>query len=175
MLPSWAATQAGFLRLVPCRCQLTILTAGVDLRIRGIHIYVRNRIESVSSGDCSLDRSKNSRSGQDALDTGLIAALVLALLGVGDKDIVADFALTELATARLLADWRAEHAGALPRWPGFGRAPAQVMELFLADLATTYGTLRTYVTDHVGFTEAEIEALRETLLEPLPPVAPDTP
>ncbi|MET7297779.1 tyrosine-protein phosphatase [Embleya sp. NPDC005575] len=49
------------------------------------------------------------------------------------------------------------------------------MELFLADLATTYGTLRTYVTDHVGFTEAEIEALRETLLEPLPPVAPDTP
>ncbi|MET7297778.1 tyrosine-protein phosphatase [Embleya sp. NPDC005575] len=40
-------------------------------------------------------------SGKDR--TGLIAALVLALLGVGDEDIVADFALTELATARLLA------------------------------------------------------------------------
>ncbi|MEU0937025.1 tyrosine-protein phosphatase [Embleya sp. NPDC005971] len=102
-------------------------------------------------------------SGKDR--TGLIAALVLALLGVPDEDIVADFALTELATARLLADWQAEHDGATPRWPAFGRAPAEVMELFLADLAKTYGSLHTYVTDRLGFTEAEIEALREALLE----------
>ncbi|WP_406279526.1 tyrosine-protein phosphatase [Embleya sp. NBC_00896] len=101
-------------------------------------------------------------SGKDR--TGLIAALVLSLLGVSDEDIVADFALTELATARLLADWRAEHGGASPRWPGFGRAPAEVMRLVLAGLSTTYGSPHAYVVEQLGFTEPEIATLRNTLL-----------
>lgn len=41
-------------------------------------------------------------SGNDR--TGLIAALVLTALDVSEEQILADFALTELATARLTAD-----------------------------------------------------------------------
>ena len=40
-------------------------------------------------------------SGKDR--TGIVSALVLGLLGVPEADIVADFALTELATERLLS------------------------------------------------------------------------
>ncbi|MFD3682917.1 tyrosine-protein phosphatase, partial [Streptomyces sp. NPDC058613] len=71
-------------------------------------------------------------SGKDR--TGLLAALVLALLGVSEQDIVDDFALTGLATGRLLDDWRAGHPGRTRVWPGYGRAPAEVMSLFLAAL-----------------------------------------
>jgi protein-tyrosine phosphatase len=46
---------------------------------------------------------------------------VLALLDVDEADIVADFALTDRATARLRADWIAAHGGREPRWPAFVR------------------------------------------------------
>ncbi|NWF25452.1 tyrosine-protein phosphatase [Streptomyces sp. PKU-EA00015] len=102
-------------------------------------------------------------SGKDR--TGLLAAVLLGLLGVGDDDIASDFALTELATGRLIADWRAAHPGRELRWPGYGRAPEDVIRLFLADLTGTYGSLRSYVTGHVGLEEEVITRLRERLLE----------
>ncbi|MCQ4041010.1 hypothetical protein ACFOSC_09860 [Streptantibioticus rubrisoli] len=40
-----------------------------------------------------------------------------------------DFALTELATDRLIADWRAANPRRTLRWPGFGRALAEVIRL----------------------------------------------
>ncbi|CNE39651.1 Tyrosine-protein phosphatase precursor [Mycobacterium tuberculosis] len=49
------------------------------------------------------------KSGKDR--TGIVAALVLSLLGVAGGDIIADFALTELATDHLIAEWRATHPG----------------------------------------------------------------
>ncbi|MGW1893208.1 tyrosine-protein phosphatase [Streptomyces sp. NPDC002004] len=103
-------------------------------------------------------------SGKDR--TGLLAALVLTLLGVGEDDIVADFTLTEHATERLVADWRADHAGRLPDWPGYGRAPAAVMRLFLAALAERHGSVRGYVTDVLGVDDALVAALRAQLVEP---------
>lgn len=84
-------------------------------------------------------------SGKDR--TGLLAGLVLALVGVSEEDIVEDFALTELASGRLLADWRADHPGREPLWPGYGRAPAEVMSLFLAALKREHGSVRGYTTD----------------------------
>ncbi|MET9319432.1 tyrosine-protein phosphatase [Streptomyces sp. NPDC003038] len=104
-------------------------------------------------------------SGKDR--TGLLAALVLNLLGVPEQDIVEDFALTGLATERLLADWRAEHPGQVPVWPGYGRAPAEVMRLFLADLRQAYGSVRGYATDVLGVDDGMVAALRENLLEPV--------
>jgi protein-tyrosine phosphatase len=101
-------------------------------------------------------------SGKDR--TGLLAALVLALLGVAEEDIVADFALTELATDRLIADWSAAHWGRTPRWPGYGRAPAEIMRLVLSELAARYGSLRGYAADHLGVDGAVITALRLHLL-----------
>ncbi|MFJ9776299.1 tyrosine-protein phosphatase [Kitasatospora sp. NPDC101157] len=101
-------------------------------------------------------------SGKDR--TGLIAALVLTLLGVSEDDIAADFALTEHATPYLVADWHAAHPGRALRWPGYGRAPETVIRLALADLATRYGSVEAYLTGTVGFDRSRIDALRSRLL-----------
>jgi protein-tyrosine phosphatase len=102
-------------------------------------------------------------SGKDR--TGLLAALVLALVGVSEDDIAADFELTERATQRLVADWKAANPGRVLKWPGYGRAPEQVMRLFLSDLATTYGSVHDYAVKHLGVDETLISRLRTQLLD----------
>ncbi|MEZ0069073.1 protein-tyrosine phosphatase [Streptacidiphilus sp. MAP12-20] len=103
-------------------------------------------------------------SGKDR--TGQLAATVLALLDVGEAEIVADFALTGLATGRLRAYWIAAHGGGKePRWPGYGTAPGEVMELFLAGLAARYGSVRGYAEQRLGVDAALLARLRATLLE----------
>lgn len=97
-------------------------------------------------------------SGKDR--TGLLAALVLALLDVPDEQIAADFALTELATERLIADWRAAYPGRELRWPGYGRAPADIIRLFLSDLAAEHGSVHGYVTGRLGVGDELIAELR---------------
>ncbi len=101
-------------------------------------------------------------SGKDR--TGLIAALVLTLLGVSRAQILADFALTELATERLAADWRAAHPDRVMRWPAYGRAPAAIMELVLSDLEARYGSVHAYLADRVKFADETAELLRTRLL-----------
>nr|BFD83402.1 hypothetical protein StreXyl84_28030 [Streptomyces sp. Xyl84] len=106
-------------------------------------------------------------SGKDR--TGELAALVLSLLGVPEPVIVEDFTLTELATGALLADWRARNGGRTPNWPGYGRAPAAVMRLFLAALKAKYGSVEGYVTDALELDAQVLTAtLRAHLLEPVP-------
>ncbi|MER5462300.1 tyrosine-protein phosphatase [Streptomyces sp. NPDC002668] len=102
-------------------------------------------------------------SGKDR--TGLLAALVLALAGVTEDDIAADFALTELATERLIADWRAANPERTLTWPGYGRAPEEIMRLFLADLAATYGSVYDYAVRHLGADDRLIAQLRARLLD----------
>lgn len=103
-------------------------------------------------------------SGKDR--TGLVAALVLTLLGVSEQDIVADFALTELAADRLLQDFMDRHPErTAPVWPGYGRAPAVVMELVLADLTHRYGSPQSYALDHLGVDGALVAALHRNLLD----------
>ncbi|MFB4276329.1 MULTISPECIES: tyrosine-protein phosphatase [unclassified Nonomuraea] len=95
--------------------------------------------------------------------TGVLAALVLSLAGVGEDDIVADYALTGLATERFVADWSRRHPGA-PLWPGFGLAPAETMRLFLADLTSRHGSVEAYVTQVLQLSPAAIDELRRHLL-----------
>lgn len=102
-------------------------------------------------------------SGKDR--TGLLGALVLSLLGVSEQDITADFALTELATDRLVADWSEAHQGRTPGWPAYGRAPARVMRLVLDDLASTYGSVRAYAAGPLGVDDELVAALRRRLLD----------
>ncbi|MER5812486.1 tyrosine-protein phosphatase [Streptomyces sp. NPDC002033] len=101
-------------------------------------------------------------SGKDR--TGLVAALVLTLLEVPEEEILADFALTELATERLVADWRAANPARTLLWPSYGRAPAVVMSLVLADLTSRYGSPGGYLTDAVGITPDVVARLRARLL-----------
>jgi protein-tyrosine phosphatase len=123
-------------------------------------VELRQALELIAAG--SEPQVFHCASGKDR--TGLLAALVLALLGVAEDDIAADFALTELATARLVADWKAEHPGRTLNWPGYGRAPEEVIRLFLADLAAAYGSVHEYAVGHLGVDQALIERLREQLL-----------
>ncbi|MFF1955660.1 tyrosine-protein phosphatase [Streptomyces sp. NPDC058220] len=103
-------------------------------------------------------------SGKDR--TGLLAMLVLALAGVHEDDIVADFALTELATERLVADWHASYPDLTLSWPAYGRAPAEIMRLFMADLITRYGSVHGYAAEQLGVDDDLVAALRGQLLHP---------
>jgi protein-tyrosine phosphatase len=95
-----------------------------------------------------------------------LAALILALLGVGEDDIAADFALTERAAARLIADWHRNNPDAPPLWPGYGRTPAGIMRLFLADVADRYGSLTGYAYARLAVDGDFVTALRHRLLQP---------
>ncbi|WP_336217063.1 tyrosine-protein phosphatase [Nonomuraea sp. LPB2021202275-12-8] len=95
--------------------------------------------------------------------TGLLTAMILSLVGVPDDDIVADYALTGLATERFIADWRRRHPEA-SMWAGFGLAPAETMRLFLDDLTSRHGSIEGYVTGVLGLDDAAIGELRDHLL-----------
>lgn len=107
-------------------------------------------------------------SGKDR--TGLVAALVLSLLGVPDRTITEDFTLTERATPLLVADWRTDHPDRELVWPAYGTAPAEVMTGFLSDLKSRYGSVESYVTETLGLPPTFVQALRTHLLEPSSPL-----
>jgi protein-tyrosine phosphatase len=96
--------------------------------------------------------------------TGIVSALVLSLLGVSEVDIIADFALTGLATGRFRADWADRHPGESLLWPGYGKAPADLMRTFLTELTATYGSVSDYARKHLGADDAVIAALRANYL-----------
>jgi protein-tyrosine phosphatase len=100
-------------------------------------------------------------SGKDR--TGIVAALVLALLGVSDDDIVADFALTERARERLVADWVRGHPESTITWPAYGQAPPALMVRFLADLRSRFGSVEAYV-EGAGVDGKVVRTLQRSLL-----------
>ncbi|MFG1697582.1 tyrosine-protein phosphatase [Nonomuraea sp. NPDC049309] len=95
--------------------------------------------------------------------TGVLTALVLSLVGVHDDDIVADYALTGLATERFIADWKTRHPDAMV-WPGFGLAPPEAMRLFLADMNARHGGIERYVTQVLQLSRDAVADLRTHLL-----------
>jgi protein-tyrosine phosphatase len=101
-------------------------------------------------------RAIHCASGKDR--TGIVAALVLGLLGVGEDDIVADFALTERATDRADRRWAGRQPNRQLIWPGYGRAPAEPMRRFRSDLATVHGSIRGYAVDRLGVDEEQVTA-----------------
>lgn len=110
-------------------------------------------------------------SGKDR--TGLLAALILGLLGVPEPTIIEDFTLTELATPALLSAWQARHDGRTPTWPAWGHAPESVMRLFLAGLASRYGSIDGYVTNALSLDATALATtLRDKLLEQRPTTWP---
>jgi protein-tyrosine phosphatase len=77
--------------------------------------------------------------------TGVVSAVVLALLGVPDEVIAEDYALTGAATDRTMAHLRGlnPEVAAMPtRWL---LSPAETMLLFLADLRARHGSIQGYL------------------------------
>jgi protein-tyrosine phosphatase len=97
--------------------------------------------------------------------TGVLVALVLRLLGVAETDIVADYALTGLATQRFIADWRADDPDRPLSWPGYGQAPAEAMRLFLHELAMRYGSAEAYAAMELGLGDDLVHGLRSHLVD----------
>lgn len=100
--------------------------------------------------------------------TGVLAALVLSVLGVSDEDIAADYALSAEAERRYHA-WRgtvsaeeAVEAGHAPGWI-LNPCPPEAMLLFLGELRDRHGSVEAYVR-RAGLTDAELVTLREHLL-----------
>ena len=96
--------------------------------------------------------------------TGIVCALALAVLGVADADIAADYALSTEASARFSAWLAATTPAAEEPPPPFLASPAEAMTLFLSELRTGYGSVEGYLR-HAGVTDAQLDALRAHLLD----------
>jgi protein-tyrosine phosphatase len=99
--------------------------------------------------------------------TGILAALVLRVLGVADADIVSDYALSQDAMIAMMA-WLAEKEPALAKEleassAAIIAAAPETMERFLADVDRTYGGAEPYLAE-IGRPAAG-ESLRALLLD----------
>ena len=100
--------------------------------------------------------------------TGILAALLLAVLGVPDQTIGADYTLTERSLDRAFA-WASEHDPDWAAWQtrvapsGLLGAPTDVMVEFLQRLRAKFGTVEQYLVD-VGLAETTLHRLRDRYL-----------
>jgi len=103
--------------------------------------------------------------------TGVLAAVLLATLGVPDDVIAADYALSNLFYHRFRV-----YVGAIlkkVRWLGISLnalhplmiADGSMMSEMLVKLREKYGTVDAYLTTRAGLTASEINALRQNLIE----------
>ncbi|WP_327088658.1 tyrosine-protein phosphatase [Nonomuraea sp. NBC_01738] len=121
---------------------------------------LRTAVETVAEAD-NAPAVVHCAAGKDR--TGILIALVLALAGVSDEDIVADYALTGLATERFMADWQTRHPDSF-MWAGFGLAPAEAMSMFLTDISARHGSLAAYATGPLGIGQETVAEIRGHLL-----------
>ena len=96
--------------------------------------------------------------------TGLVAALVLEVLGVDDEAIVADYAKTAGAMEIIAARLAAQMPDRVPLGPRIMSAEAATMEATLDWLRTTHGGAEAYLRTN-GLRDDEVAALRAALLE----------
>ena len=102
--------------------------------------------------------------------TGLVAALLLAALGVSEGDILDDYELTNrYRSAWRIAQLRPDLAARgvdIDVMTAYFSAPRETMADALGALAGDHGSLEGYLTGPAGVSDATLGALREHLLEP---------
>lgn len=100
--------------------------------------------------------------------TGVLAAILLSLLGASDEDIAVDFELSGDEVVALVDHLRAqedfEEHPMMNQPIELLRAPRSAMERFLSDVDETYGGLPGYVRQ-LEVDDATVEALQALLLE----------
>ena len=100
--------------------------------------------------------------------TGVLAALVLSLVGVSNEYICADYGLTKRAIERTIAWAKEHHSDMAKRWitinPVYLAAEPEAMRVILDDISAAHGSVANYVRS-LGVTDAEITSLSALLLE----------
>ena len=102
--------------------------------------------------------------------TGMVAALILSLVGVDDEVIVEDYTLTDERMVLVMERIRAEGDFPEPLAPvaaSVARAEASSMETFLAALARTHGGAHGWARA-AGLGDDVLDGLREVLVESPP-------
>jgi len=99
--------------------------------------------------------------------TGMLVAVLLAVLGVPDDDIAADYALSEVGLAAL-RQWAEEHDPDVGMW--LERVPPQLLDAqpramldFLRWLREEHGSVEAYLSS-IGVAPSTVAALRRRLL-----------
>ena len=100
--------------------------------------------------------------------TGIVAAVILDVLGVTDETIAADYAVTEHTRARSTAGMEThepDYAAFLAQIPADRRAatPEKMLD-FLDGMRDNFGSVSRFLSD-MGVTAEQFEVLRATLLE----------
>ena len=100
--------------------------------------------------------------------TGVLAALILSLVGVSDEYICADYGLTKQAIERTIAWAKEHHSDMAKRWttinPVYLAAEPEAMRVILDDLSKAHGSVANYVRS-LGVTDTEIASLTSLLVE----------
>ncbi|MBZ0293797.1 MAG: tyrosine-protein phosphatase [Anaerolineae bacterium] len=99
--------------------------------------------------------------------TGMISALALSIAGVPSEVISEDYTLTGIYSEPMLPGLRAEARAAGRNMEQFERMLLSVpedIEAWLAYLESKYGGAVAYLR-HIGLSEAQIESLRQQLVE----------
>ena len=95
--------------------------------------------------------------------TGVTCALTLALIGVSDDDIAADYALTTASMVRLVEYLREHNPAAVDGHEHMFDSPADAILMFLEDLRARHGSVENYARE-IGLTDDQIASLRKSLL-----------
>ena len=96
--------------------------------------------------------------------TGVTCALALALVGVSDEDIAADYALTTTSMRSLVAHLRETNPAVVEGQEHMFDSPAEAMLMFLTDLRAEHGSVENYAR-LIGIKDEQVAALRDHLLE----------
>ncbi|HEU5127590.1 MAG TPA: tyrosine-protein phosphatase [Glycomyces sp.] len=119
------------------------------------YLAVRDSLDVIALGEPVVF---HCMAGKDR--TGIVAAVLLSLLGVDDDAIAADYELSNVGIARWRA-WRDANIGKPATDRGL-RTPAEAMHRTIAEVNARFGSVDAYARA-IGFTGAD--RLRELLLE----------
>ena len=121
---------------------------------------------AILSGHANVPAAFHCAAGKDR--TGVLAALVLSLLGVDDDTVAHDYQLSRLGMGRMVEWVKAtypDRADVMSQQPSaFLDAPEEAMRLFLADLRERHGSPLDYAAG-VGAGAEIVATLRDNLLE----------
>ncbi|HEX6967264.1 MAG TPA: tyrosine-protein phosphatase [Micromonosporaceae bacterium] len=121
---------------------------------------IARAIETIAAAD-SAPLVVHCAAGKDR--TGVVCALTLTLLGVDDRDIAEDYALSNAASQRFTEWLRRERPDVPPLPTRYLVSPPEAIRIFLDALRARHGSVERYLLD-AGLTNDHFAALRDHLL-----------